>query len=107
LRGKKYICTQLKIEILKKESDNSSTIRYRKTLMTCDYDFCHYDPWTELVYVWQNKKNGMIDLQNQVLVPVEFDHVGVCDNSKRNLFIIWKGGKTGIYDLCSNYLWFD
>ena len=49
-----------------------------------------------------DKKWGIVDLQNHVLVPVEFDTVSAIIGYNGNLFGITKDRHYGLYDRCGN-----
>ena len=75
-----------------------------RLLIPCEYKTCMYDPWSKAVYVVKDEKWGILDTNNQVLVPVEFDEVYACQNSNANLFIVKKDNERGWLDLCGNYI---
>ena len=73
-----------------------------REVIPCQYDLC----WHEIAFngyyeVGLNGKRGVIDLKNQIIVPIEFESVSQVYNNK-NLFIVMKDGKTGLFDRCGN-----
>ena len=76
--------------------------RNGREVIPCQYDFCRHEiAFGECVEVGQNGKQGVVDLNNQIIVPIEFESVSRAYNNK-NLFIVKKDGKTGLYDRCGN-----
>lgn len=73
-------------------------------LIPCEYEACLYDvcAGADVVGVKTNGKWGYVDLQNKVVVPIEFDVVDACKGFKGNLFYVIKDGRHGLYDRCGN-----
>ena len=71
-------------------------------LISCEYDICMYQEWCNMVWVRKNGKVGCLNMQNEVVVPLEFDDVFGFTVGNHTLFIVRKDGRSGLYDLCGN-----
>src|SRR5699024_9888466 len=79
------------------------TAESTETVIPFEYDFCGFFFEYELAEVRKNGKCGFINPKNEIVIPLEYDRVGLF-GFKYGIWLVEKDGNCGSIDKNNNFI---